>query len=140
MRQRRATVRNTCSEIPQPLVTNRQLVCAIIFVYLKCVMKESNRSTDNFNSATIDCGYMFRLFQSNHHQSVYQKCKNKNYFRFQTFTAFCVSNSYFCVILRCQSFIWFEEIQQDATVCRYLFTAKLLYMFRASIAPVIRST
>jgi len=33
-----------------------------------------------------------------------------------------------------------EEIQQDATVCRYLFTAKLLYIFRASIAPVIRST
>ena len=40
-----------------------------------------------------------------------------------------------------------EEIQQDATVCRYLFTAKLLYMFRASnmpirtsIVPIIRST
>jgi len=33
-----------------------------------------------------------------------------------------------------------EEIQQDATVCRYLFTAKLLYMFRASIAPIIRCT
>ena len=34
----------------------------------------------------------------------------------------------------------FAEIQQDATVCRYLFTAKLLYMFRASIAPIISST
>ena len=34
----------------------------------------------------------------------------------------------------------FEEIQQDATVCRYLFTAKLLYMFRASVAPSIGST
>ena len=33
-----------------------------------------------------------------------------------------------------------EEIQQDATVCRYLFTVKLLHMFRASIAPIIRST
>ena len=33
-----------------------------------------------------------------------------------------------------------EEIQQDATECRYLFTAKLFYMFRASIAPIIRST
>ena len=32
-----------------------------------------------------------------------------------------------------------EEIQQDATVRRYLFTAKLLYIFRASIAPIIRS-
>jgi len=33
-----------------------------------------------------------------------------------------------------------EEIQQDATVCRYLFTAKLLYMFRVSNAPIIRIT
>ena len=36
-------------------------------------------------------------------------------------------------------FICINKIQQDATVCRYLFTASLLYMFRASIAPVIRS-
>jgi len=27
------------------------------------------------------------------------------------------------------------EIQLDATVCRYLFTAKLLYMFRVSQHP-----
>ena len=33
-----------------------------------------------------------------------------------------------------------EDIQQDTTVCKYLFTAKLLYMFWASIAPIIRST
>jgi len=33
-----------------------------------------------------------------------------------------------------------EEIQQDATVCRYLFTAKLLHLFQASIVPIIRST
>jgi len=33
-----------------------------------------------------------------------------------------------------------EEIQQGATVCRYLFTAKLLYMFRTSIVPIIRIT
>jgi len=33
-----------------------------------------------------------------------------------------------------------EEIQRDVTVCRYLFTVKLLYMFRASILPIIRST
>ena len=33
-----------------------------------------------------------------------------------------------------------NKIQQDATVCRYLFTANLLYMFRVSIAPIIRST
>ena len=35
---------------------------------------------------------------------------------------------------------YINKIQQDATVCRYLFTAQLPYMFRASIAPVIRST
>jgi hypothetical protein len=28
-----------------------------------------------------------------------------------------------------------NKIQQDATVCRYLFTAKLLYMFRVSSHP-----
>ena len=33
-----------------------------------------------------------------------------------------------------------NKIQQGATVCRYLFTAKSLYMFRVSIAPIIRST
>ena len=33
-----------------------------------------------------------------------------------------------------------NKIQQDATVCSYLFTAKLLNMFWVSIAPIIRST
>jgi len=33
-----------------------------------------------------------------------------------------------------------EEIQRDATVCLYLFTAKLLYVFWAFIAPIIGST
>ena len=33
-----------------------------------------------------------------------------------------------------------NKIQRGATVCRCLFIAKLLYMFRASIAPIIRST
>ena len=33
-----------------------------------------------------------------------------------------------------------NKIRQDAALRRYLFTAKLLYMFRASIAPIIRST
>jgi len=31
---------------------------------------------------------------------------------------------------------YINMIQQDATVCRYLFTAKSLYMFRVSIAPI----
>ena len=35
---------------------------------------------------------------------------------------------------------YINKIQQDATVCRYLFTAKLFYMFRTSIIPIIRST
>ena len=43
--------------------------------------------------------------------------------------------------VRMSKSVWYaEEIQQDATVCRYLFTAKFLYMFRASIAPIIGST
>ena len=33
-----------------------------------------------------------------------------------------------------------DNFQQDATVCRYLLTAILLYMFRVSIEPIIRST
>ena len=36
--------------------------------------------------------------------------------------------------------LYIKKIQQDATVCRYLFTAKSLYIFRVSIAPIIRST
>ena len=33
-----------------------------------------------------------------------------------------------------------NKIERDATVCRCLFAAKLLYLFRVSIAPIIRST
>ena len=36
--------------------------------------------------------------------------------------------------------LYINKIQRDATVCRCLFTAKLLYVFRVSIAPIIRST
>jgi hypothetical protein len=36
--------------------------------------------------------------------------------------------------------MYIDKIQQDATVCRYLFTVNILYMFRVSIAPIIRST
>ena len=35
---------------------------------------------------------------------------------------------------------YINKIQQDATVCRYLFNSKSLYMFQVSIAPIIRST
>ena len=34
---------------------------------------------------------------------------------------------------------YINKLQQDAIVCRYLFTAISLYMFRVSIAPIIRS-
>jgi len=35
---------------------------------------------------------------------------------------------------------YINKIQQDATVCSYLFTAKSFYMFRVSMTPIIRST
>jgi len=35
---------------------------------------------------------------------------------------------------------YIKKIQQDVTVFKYLFAAKLLYMFRVSIAPIIRGT
>jgi len=48
---------------------------------------------------------------------------------------------YYLLITPRQTFYnYVEEIQQDAALCRYLFTAKLLYMFRASIATIIRCT
>ena len=40
-------------------------------------MKEYNPSLHNFNLAIVDCSYMFRLLQSNHHQAVYQKVKQE---------------------------------------------------------------
>jgi len=33
--------------------------------------------------------------------------------------------------------VYIDKIQQDATVCSYLFTANILYMFRVAIAPII---
>ena len=35
-------------------------------------------------------------------------------------------------------FNYINKIQRDATICMYLFTAKSLYVFRASIAPIFR--
>jgi len=35
---------------------------------------------------------------------------------------------------------YIDKIQQDAPVCGYLFTADILYVFRVSITPIIRST
>jgi len=37
------------------------------------------------------------------------------------------------------SFLEVDEIRRDATVCKYLSTGKLLYMFLASIAPITRN-
>jgi len=36
--------------------------------------------------------------------------------------------------------LYINKIQKDATIRRYLFTVKSLYIFRVSIAPIIRST
>ena len=38
------------------------------------------------------------------------------------------------------SWLYINKIQRDATVCRYLFTAKLLYVFLVSMETIIRST
>jgi hypothetical protein len=38
-------------------------------------MNEYNPSVHNFSEAIVDCSYMFRLLQSDHHQAVYQKYK-----------------------------------------------------------------
>ena len=38
------------------------------------------------------------------------------------------------------SWLYINKIQRDSTVCSCVFTAKLLYMFRVSIARIIRST
>jgi len=55
-----------------------------------------------------------------------------------------INSPYYCTyhIMNEADNHWFciNNIQKDATVRRYLFTASLLYMFRASIAPIIRST
>ena len=83
MRQRRGAVRNTCRKITQPVVTNRQSTCVILSVFLKYVVKERNQSMYNFNVATADCSYMFRLLQSSHHQAVYQTRKTKIIFDFK---------------------------------------------------------
>ena len=60
------------------------------------------------------------------------------------FKDLCSSHQSICVDLSWQFYtylcVYINKIQQAATVCRCLFTAKLLYMFRVSLAPIIRST
>ena len=53
----------------------------------------------------------------------------------QIFYLFCL-NSWF----RASWFNVNKKVQLDATICRHLFTAKSLYMFRGVTAPIIRST
>jgi len=43
---------------------------------VRSVIKEYNPSIYNFNVEILDCSYMFRVLQNNHHQAVYEKCKN----------------------------------------------------------------
>ena len=40
----------------------------------------------------------------------------------------------------CASWLYINKIQRDVAVWRCLYSAKLLYMLRVSIAPIIRST
>ena len=60
------------------------------------------------------------------------------------FKDLCSSHQSICVDLSWQFYtylcVYINKIQQAATVCRCLFTAKLLYMFRVSLAPIIRIT
>ena len=55
-----------------------------------------------------------------------------------------IENNYewwlFLIFIFRPSGLYINKIQRDAAVCRCLFTAKLLYMFRVSIVPIIRST
>ena len=53
---------------------------------------------------------------------------------------YTVQNYYIVITVLAATSYYINKIQQDATVCGYLFTAKLLYMFWVSIAPIIRST
>jgi hypothetical protein len=58
------------------------------------------------------------------------------------------SNYLFCIVLGTKTITslininWFyiDKIQQVATICKYLFTANILYKLRVSITPVISST
>ena len=53
------------------------LQCGIPSLFLKCIIKEYNLLVNNFKVEIVDCSYMFRLLQSNHHQAVYQKYKTE---------------------------------------------------------------
>ena len=44
------------------------------------------------------------------------------------------------ILIQNQPVSYINKIQQESRVCRYLSTAKSLYMFWVSIAPIIRST
>jgi len=41
------------------------------------MIKEYNPSMHNFNVAIVDCRYLFRLLENNHHQTVYQTYKKE---------------------------------------------------------------
>ena len=52
-------------------------MCDITVAFLKYIIKEYGPAMHTFTVSTVDCSYMFRLLQSNHYQTVYQKCKMK---------------------------------------------------------------
>jgi len=51
-----------------------------------------------------------------------------------------INSAFFLYSYSRTSWLHINKIQRDVTVCRCLFTTKLLFMFRVSIAPIIRST
>jgi hypothetical protein len=57
--------------------------------------------------------------------NIYDSCSRYKFVAIYILTAVCVQISVLLSI----------KIQPDATVCRYLFTAKSLYMFRVSHHP-----
>jgi hypothetical protein len=48
-------------------------------------IQEHNPSMHNFNAAFVDCRYLFRLFQSDHHQAVYKNYKKEIIFYYRIY-------------------------------------------------------
>jgi len=90
-------------------------------------MEQSPSSTTNTSSAAEEFSYI--LWNPKFHNGF---LKNQSSVR--------ILNQVNPVHSRPTDCLNIDKIQQDATVCRYIFTAKSLYMFRVSIAHIFRST
>ena len=100
------------------------------YVLLTCI------STDPCNENILDALFILSLFRKSTSTCFGHICSPSS-----GGILYIYSNWYvMCFSIDKLTDIYINKIQQDATVCRYLFTAKSLYMFRVSIAPIIRST